>query len=338
MLDDAPRTRTSGLGVWVWLMALIFCIAGIISIIRAPWPTAPSMPAPTAIVDPEVEKAAVLAKRAEERLHRAKFFDDHAQPAIAAADRANREAAERCVQRVRDQVGKYQKEIPPFIDDLTSWGTRFNIARQLPIDWWNNKNDVKELVTKKFETHFFSNDSLKQSIATSLEQFRADVDANNAKMLASIRASTSSADLPSLPELDPSEVSKELVHSWNEFLTSAGPESVTALFVTETASEAAGMAAGQLLVKLAGAGALGGPAGLAAGLVVGVFIDWWMTERFVTELTTRLNKIFVDIESAIIDGGGDKKGLRPSLNDSCDALREAYRQTMFRRLVEGPST
>ena len=124
----------------VWVCVLVICVGVVAYVAMRGGPEPPPLPPP-----PSIDTSA-----------RAKFFDDQVQREIANTDQANREAAERCIQRLRDMFDQHRKGVAPFTNDLTSMGTRFRILRRMPSDWWNEQNEVQEFISTKFENHLFS--------------------------------------------------------------------------------------------------------------------------------------------------------------------------------------
>jgi hypothetical protein len=331
---------------------LAACVGAIFFIARRPEVPAPTLP----VTPPPPARSVPVA---------ATFFDSEVQPAIAKADQANREAAVRCVERLQELFAKYRRGIDPFIEDLTSWGTRFGVARRMPSDWWYKRSDVKEIIAAKFEKHLFSERSLHDGIEGVMDQFRKDVEANNNQLLMAVNAAVTRRDLPNVPTIESRQFSAEVTESLRKFATGAAMDSVTSFLITELASGVGGEVATQLTLAIAtrmaamaaeataaaggataggaavggGGGSLGGPAGtvigFGVGLVVGIGIDWWMTSSFKTKMSAQLNKMIDQVESSVLKGGDDKAGLSVSLDRTCDALRDAYRQSLYDRIVKG---
>ena len=110
----------------IWSAVLVMCFLALIYLASAPGVSPPRLPPSPQAVSPGISSQA-----------RARFYDEQVQPAIALADTANREAAERCVQRLREMSDKHRQGIAPFVSDLNSWGTRWGVVRRMPSDWWN---------------------------------------------------------------------------------------------------------------------------------------------------------------------------------------------------------
>jgi hypothetical protein len=356
MSTDHPSTSVHGTSVFgfaaLWAGIFAACVGGIAFLVRTPEAPAPSLPEAPQAPTPASPVAAA-------------FFDSEVQPAIAKADRANREAATRCVQRIQEMFAKDRRGIDPFIEDLTSWGTRFGVVRRMPSDWWYKRSDVKEVIAAKFEKHLFSEKSLHDGIEGALDQFRKDVEANNNELLTAVNAAVSRRDLPNMPPIKYRQFSAEVTESLRKFAAEAAVDNVTTFLITELASGVGGEVATQLTLAIAtrmatmaaeataaaggataggaavggGGGSLGGPAGtaigLGVGLVIGVGIDWWMTNSFKEKMSGQLNKMIDQVESSVLQGTDDKSGLRVSLDTTCDALCDSYRQSLYDRIVRG---
>jgi hypothetical protein len=106
----------------------------------------------------------------------------------------------------------------------------------------------------------------------------------------------------------------------------AGTSAATAGGATVTSAAAGG-----------GGGTAAGPAGTfigaAVGLVVGLAIDWWMTERFEAKLREQLKAMVDEIEASVFEGAQGELGLRLSLSQTCDVLRDTYRSAVFELVV-----
>jgi hypothetical protein len=338
--------------LWAALAGSIVALAGAVF-----WPRAEPLatPAPPVVA---VTKPAVDTQRAE-------FFDRHVQAIIEAADRANREAAQRCVATIHQRFAQYRRGIAPFADDMTSMSTRFRILRKMPADWWNERNDVRRFVEAKFEEHVFSEVRMQRDVAQAIAQFRADVEANQMKMLADARAAVSSADLPDVKLPEYGAYLAQVNAALQAHVAKSGADSVASGLVALVASEAGTAAAGALIggmigragiaaaTSVAAAGgasatgaAAGGAGGTAAGpigtaigagigLAVGVAIDWWMTASFQAKLQADLNEYLRQTERNLVRGATGHNGLADALRTVCDGLREAYREQFYREIVGG---
>lgn len=355
------RTVRSGktYAIVVWAIVFLVCIGVIIYIAMKPGPEPPDLPVP-----PHPPVTADRSPATAVQL--AVFFDREVAPAIAAADKANRAAARRCLARLKDMFDRHRKGIPAFTEDMTSLGTRFGVLRRMPGDWWNERNDVRVYIGAKFEKHIFSADSLEQDVESALATFRQAIEANNNHLLTEVRAAVSRSDLPHLSNVDYGDFSSDLTRTIQDFAAASAKDSVTNAILTELASGVGGAAATQLVVLIGtriatmaasssaaaggataagaaagtGGGSLGGPAvaavGFGVGLAVGIIIDWWMTAQFEEKLNGQLNEMVDGVEKSLVSGAEGKPGLRASLDQACDLLSDAYRESLHKRIVKEP--
>ncbi|MCG8651022.1 MAG: hypothetical protein MI861_14385, partial [Pirellulales bacterium] len=134
--------------------------------------------------------------KANPKIRRAAFFDAEVEPQIIETDHLNRQAAERCIFRLRSVLRGYRDGVRPFVEDLTSISTRLGIVRRMPGNWWHEDKRIEIYVQQKFEQHLFSEKDLLGDVSKVLEDFRDEVEANQKRMLVNVQASLDTADLP----------------------------------------------------------------------------------------------------------------------------------------------
>lgn len=255
----------------------------------------------------------------------------------------NADAADRCIDRIRQHFRSYREHSPAFAEDLTSFSTRWQVLKRMPFDWWNRSEDVEAFITQKFEEHFFSHDSLESTIQSSLAEFKQDLHGNRNSLLASVKATFAAHQLPEhlLPNAEHYE---SLLHQSLIELASRNAEDsvyagLTSLLVSEVGASLSVGILSRLLTSLgtntlattalsgsvtagaattgAGGGSSVGPAGtiigLAVGLVVGVGIDWWMTNQFQSQLELEMDSFLFRIENTILYGTPPTPGIDPTL-------------------------
>lgn len=314
----------------------------------------------------------VLSDSIQSRLARARFYDQSVVPLIQRTSADNRVAADRCIERLDKVIGGYHNGVDLFVKDMTSISTRLGILKRMPGGWWASDTRVEGYVHEKFETHLFSQQSLIDDVSAVLLQFRADVDANQRRMLVNVRAALTLSDLPEVELSSQEQFFKELSVQMDSYATEQGMTSVEnmvgALVLGEVGAFAARSLIGGLLARFApsvaistaagasatvgasatgaGGGSLGGPVGtvvgFGAGLAVGLIIDWWMTERFEAELSGQMHTYLDDLRQTLVVGGGGKQGeqamgLEIALPRLCDQLTQAYRDRFFEQIVDGDS-
>ncbi|WP_143544086.1 hypothetical protein [Rhodopirellula sp. MGV] len=318
-----------------------------------------------------VEDEARIAESAQ-RLQRAKFYESSVTPLLAEIGDDNRDAADRCVQRVHAVLQDYHRGVDGFVKDMTSISTRFGIIKRMPADWWRSDGRVETYVQQKFEQHLFSADQLVEDVSNPLMQFRSEIIANQNSLLSQIQASLSTADVPDT-ELDLGDnFFGDLSGPLSQYAAHQGTASVELMIGAFVVGEVGAFAAQSLVAGLlarfapsiaigtaagasatvgatatgAGSGSLGGPVGTAVGfgvgLAVGLIIDWWMTEKFEAKLTAQMHNYLNELEGALINGehadrtGGSsrsREGLATALPSVCEQLQWAYRDRFFEAIV-----
>jgi len=291
-------------------------------------------------------------------------FDKVCMPSLDECGEANRQAAERAVNRVKEIIAKYKRGIPAFIDDITGYGTRFGILWHMPGQWWSGDNRIQDYVRRIFEQHLFSEEKLKTDINDVLLAYREEVQANQNKMLGSIRASLEREQMPGVKVPDFVGYAEKVRQDIVQFSQKGATDTIYNGIVSLVLSEVAGIAATEIVIRLVttvgttavtsaatsggataggavaggGSGSLAGPVGTAigvgVGLVVGVIVDWWMTDQFRGQLTKDLNAYFDKLEASILEGDGESGGLRKALIDVSVNLNSAQQDVMRQTLLE----
>ena len=179
-----------------------------------------------------------------------------------------------------------------------------------------------------------------------------------------MQAAVARSDLSDVPTVEYGEFTSDVAQLLQQFTADSAVKNVTSLLITEIASGVGGAAATQLLAAVTtrlaamaatssaaaggvtataaagggGGGSTVGPVGTAigfgVGLVVGIAIDWWMTASFEEKLSDQLNEMIDQFESSVIGGVDDEPGLDRALQDTCDALRDTYRQSLYDSIVK----
>lgn len=322
-----------------------------------------------------------VADETARRVARARFYDTTVTPLIAEVDAENRAAAARCLDRIDKVLVGYHDGVQLFVEDMTSISTRFGVLKRMPGEWWKSDGRVEAYVQQKFETHLFSEQKLVDDLSGALVQFRHDVNANQTRMLTRVQAALSTADLPGVQLEHQEEFFREISTRLGSYAADQGTSSVEnmlgALVLGEVGAFAARSVVAGLLVRFApsvaissaagasatvgasatgaGGGSLGGPVGtvvgFGAGLAIGLVIDWWMTERFETELSRQMHVYLYDLEATLISGGRELEGttksestpaapagLKAALPAVCGQLRDAYRDRFYQQIVDGESS
>lgn len=355
MDTHSPRSKFT-LTILLGSITLIASLGIIAYVVMAPGPEPPPPPEPpqpiTTVVEPEIPSFDAEA-----------FFDSDVKPIIAKTDKAHREAVQRCLSRLEDSFAKYRRGIPHFVDDLSSYRTRFGIMSLMPSDWWNESDDIGVYIGEKFEKHMFSEKRLERDIDNALQAFKKDIEANRNEMLIQIRATVEASDLPHIPKLDSAGYAKDLKQRLKEFAAESGKDSVKNMLIVEIASGVLGVATKTLITSIsirlaasvtgaaAGAGgataggtaaggtggSVAGPpgafAGAAVGFLLGIIIDWYMTDQFQKKLSHQLDKMITDASQTVVSGTKSTAGLREMLTHTCDQFKQAYRDLLREQIV-----
>jgi hypothetical protein len=223
-----------------------------------------------------------------------------------------------------------------------------------------DSKEVKNYMLGKFETHIMAQDDLQKAIGSSLAEFKDDVAATRNRLLADMKVALTTADMDlDFARPDFAAFQREFDRFISGRVESNATDSLVNATVNLLANSIAGFAAeqvvAQLVVRLAAAqavaagveaaaaggsstaggatlggaaGWLGGPLGavigVGAGLAVGAVVDWWVTERFKTNLTEQLTAYLDNLERDLVNGAAATAdqpaqiGLRDALHHAAD--------------------
>lgn len=357
--DDQVNSKTPAIsGKPLWRIIVVPAAIVVLAIVawwlivssETPPPADPPQP-------PPIETDAGSASRE-------KFYTGQIQPLLKTAAQANDKAAERAVTRINEAFDKYREGVKPFVEDVTSYPTRFGIIGRMPGDWWYEDDRINGYVQTKFEKHLFSESQLKQDITAVLEALKEDLEANKNRLLGECLAAINGEDLPSIKLPDYESYDREVREIILEFSKQRAKDSVYSGVATFVLSEMAGGAAGyivrQVLVSIGttaatsaaagggataggaavggGGGSLAGPVGTAigvgVGLVVGIIVDWWMTDRFQERLTNDLTEYIDKLEAGLLDGTDTDAGLKATITKFVDDLSSAQTTVTHRAIME----
>jgi hypothetical protein len=234
--------------------------------------------------------------------------------------------------------------------------------------------EVKNYMIGKFEYHILAQDDLQMAVASSLSEFKDDVAATRNRLLADISVALTTADMNlDFPRPDLASFQREFDEFIGKRVQADATDSLVNATVNLIANGVAGFAAeqlvAQLIVRLAAtqavaagveaaaaggsstaggatlggaAGWLGGPLGavigVGAGLAVGAVVDWWVTEKFKTNLTEQLTAYLDNLERDMINGVAAtaeqpaRVGLRQSLHTAADKFHTIQSQAALNAL------
>jgi hypothetical protein len=135
---------------------------------------------------------------------RDEFYRRELAPLLDKTKAQNRANADKSLNRLHQEFDRFRAGIPGFVDDVSSWRTRFGIVRRLSRDKWKNfwkatddadSEEVKNYMLGKFETHIMAQDELQKAVEASLSEFKDDVAATRNRLLADMRVALTTADM-----------------------------------------------------------------------------------------------------------------------------------------------
>lgn len=350
MTEKSVIQKSKGIRIFWPIVMLIAIITAWLYVVRMETPVPSELPAP-----PEINVDS------QDSASRQKFYAEEIKPLLASTQEQNEAAVARCVKRIEESIDKYRKGVDPFVEELTSWGTRWQVMKRMPVDWWRKETQVDDYVRQLFEKHVMKEGKLEEDLTVALAALKEDLDANGNSLLISAKASAQTSDMPSVKLPEYAQYSALVQKQMKAFSTGRGQDSVRSAIASLIAGEAAGMVATQIVVQvisrfgteLAVAGAVGatgaaggvgaaggstlGPVGTAVGmgvgLVVGIVADWWVTDGFKEKLTTDLNGYLSKMEASVIDGTGESEGIKSALGNVCNDIYNAQQLAMHECVV-----
>jgi len=235
--------------------------------------------------------------------------------------------------------------VKPFVEEITSLGTRFHILRDMTRDWWKDSDDVNLYIADKFDDYFFNERELSQELEKVLLAFTENIQANQRRMLADARLAVAERKFPELIVPDYAIFEEELERRLINFGGDKGRESALHGVATLVVSAAAGSASqlafglvGRTAAMTASASSLG-PPGAAVGLVIGVMVDYWMTDRFKDELERALITYIDSIQENLLDvntlseNNEINLGLRTEISQFTEVLKIAHTDILHREFT-----
>lgn len=319
-------------------------------VVRIETPVPSELPAPPEISEDSQDSAS-----------RQRFYTEEIKPLLASTQKQNEEAIARCVTRIEKSIDKYREGVDPFVEELTSWGTRWQVMKRMPVDWWRKETHVDDYVKQLFEKHVLKEGKLEEDLTVALAALKEDLSANGNSLLISAKASAQTSDMPSVNLPEYSQYSVMVQKQMQAFSTGRGQDSVRSAIASLIAGEAASMVSTQIVVQVitrfgtelavagaagatgaaGGAGAAGGSTlgpvgtavGLGVGLVVGIVADWWITDGFKEKLTTDLNGYLSAMKASVIDGTEKNNGIKNALEKVCNDIDNAQQLAMHECVV-----
>lgn len=337
-----------------WILVGVITAIVIVCLVVILWPQSPP-PSP-----PSPPPLDLQAEEEDEAAERLRFYEAEVEPILLAHERANRAAAERAIQRIRETFDGYRRGVDPFVEDITSWGTRLGVLVRTPGDWWYEDERINTFVSEKFEEHLFSEQQLQRDLTQVLVALREDLRANRNRLLTQVRAAVNASDLTPITLPDFTDYDRQVREDLVELAEARGQTSLYHGIAVTVGAEAvaipagwlAGVSVSALLSSSAAAtgatatttagggtaGSLAGPVGTGVGVIVGAMvglgIDWWLTERFQERVTGELTSYLDELERGLLEGTDDDPGLKKTLERVVDDLNAAESVFMHKQLVE----
>jgi hypothetical protein len=317
-------------------------------------------------------------------LSKSEFYQRDLVPLLDKAKKQNVADADKAVERLHEEFDRFRAGIPGFVEDVSSWSTRFGVVRRMSKDKWTNfwkakddpdSEEVKKYVLGKFQANILSEDALQKAVESAIGQFKDDATANRNLLLREMKMALSTSDVRLDFPAPNFEAFQKLFEGYvTRSVQNQAHKSIQDGVVTVIASGVAGAAAEQLVAQIiqllgteavaagaeaaaaggssmaaggglgAASGWLGGPPGaiigVGAGLAIGAVVDWWLTERFKTNLTQELTTYLNNLERDMLDSAAAsgerpaRTGLRETLHRAADKLQEVQSKAVLKALTE----
>ena len=293
---------------------------------------------------------------------------------LAAFDARNKTAIEDAATRISDGINDYRNGIKPFVEDITSWTTRFGVVWRIGgdyLDEWfgapSERSETSAYVSERFERHLFSERKLNLLLASALGQFRDDLAASRNVLHAKVKAAWKKRD-SAIREPNLENIAREVNVSVTAASTKMATDSVSVAalsflggFLIEEVAETiartvleralsqmatsavlkAVSAGGTTVTLTAGGGATGSPAGplgsvvgMTVGVLSGIVADWYMTELLEEKLASECNEMISGVASQVLFGTGTAPGVKRILVDSIAILKDAEEKAIRKALQE----
>ena len=355
---------------WIMLFLSMIILLYVWRIITIPEPKPQSALRPAAVV--QQPSPPTRPQITGDELKR--FFNQEVSPEIDNYTARNQQAVERAINRISSEFSVYKNRIPDFVEDITSWSTRFGVMGRGVKDLWKkcwkdnaNSDQVSQYAYAKFERDMFSENNLTALLQSTLNQLKDDLKASQNQLHADVTASWDSKDY-GLGELDiqkiTDQVDQDIKLSSNKFETEsveigilsfvagwAAQDATVALIKIILDSLTSDVAASVLATTATGSsmltftvvggesgagtcGPIGSILGAVAGFGAGAAADWWMTKKFKEKLTGDLNDLLTRVETGIVTGSKGSPGLKEAFQVSILTMENAERMAIYDSLME----
>jgi hypothetical protein len=196
------------------------------------------------------------------------FFATNVVQLLNEEEHRNQEAIDRARLRLASDFARYHRGVPNFADDLTSFGTRYQIAKASLADWWSDSNEARELETKQFEESVVSDQQIQRDVAAVISQFSSDLEANRNQMLSELQESVATSALPLQPvenDLGSTNLSGAFTDKLQPLLYRDGKQSIIVAGFAQAGGFIAGQAASKIVSQILGSAATDVAVEAAAG-------------------------------------------------------------------------
>lgn len=192
---DKPNGRLGGAPA---LRAGAMIVLGLGSL--AAWWTWPR-PAPTSALPVEAPTGAMESARVDPAV----WFAEHVDPLIDRSQERNLAAVDAAVARLRERFAAHRAGVRPFAESVTSWGSRFAIAKRMPADWWDKlfgegegdeRTRVERYVMGRFRAHVMDELSVQTAVQEAIAGLAADLEANRNLLWSEVELALHEADAP----------------------------------------------------------------------------------------------------------------------------------------------
>ncbi len=194
-----------------------------------------------------IEAARSVRRDSEER---ERFFREQVLPILAEQKATSRASTQRCLQRIRERFQDYRGGVRPFAEDITSLWTRMGVLKRMPMDWWKQDGRTEEYIQVKFEKHIFSEQKLAKDLSDIFQQWKDDLQADQARLLSRIKIAVSESDLPSIQLPSEIEFDGDVQDQLSSYVSRRATDSVYQGMVSLLASEMATSFATSLVTRV----------------------------------------------------------------------------------------
>lgn len=329
------------------LLALLTLLIGL-SMVTAAWWISSS--APETEVQIKAREEAEKLRQQEEQKKRRALLSQQLQYLVSNEEAANYVALIRAKDELENSFLRYSDRLPTFAEEVTSWKSRYKIAKSVIKDKLKKTEDLEALSASYFEEHVVSNNELAATIDEIVDQFKNDQTANKNRMLseAAIRIRESDLGIP------------EALLASNEFVEKiTADKKKIAELIASTPLVSSLAIAGSILTEMAvqhaitvslsatgtTTGAAGGTAagtvtspgvGTAVGFVVGAAagftVDHFMTKRMKEKIIRETQSTLDSIKASIWEN--PQEGLERVFRQSISQTKDLHTKVL-QRIVAG---